>query len=277
MARPASIHAGPRGLQQGEAAARGFIGVRAAVAAAALLMFGASAHAGLFDDDEARRAILDLRTRMSALEDSTKVHDAQVDQTLKQLQGSLLDLSNQNEQLRAQLAQMRGANEQLARDVSDMQRRQKDIAQGVDDRLKAMEPQKVELDGKTFTADPEEVKGYEDAMGTMRTGDFDKATQSFNAFLRRWPASGYANTVRYWLGNAQYGARDYKGAVSTFRAFVGNSPSHPRAPEALLAVANCQVELKDTKGAKATLAQLMKTYPQSEAAGAAKDRMASLK
>jgi tol-pal system protein YbgF len=277
MSNAATITAGRIGPHKGEAAARGFIGLRAAAATAALLVFGSSAHAGLFDDDEARRAILDLRTRMSALEDSTKAHDAQVDQTLKQLQGSLLDLSNQNEQLRAQLAQLRGTNEQLARDLSDVQRHQKDIAQGVDDRLKAMEPQKVDLDGKTFTADPEEVHSYEDAMGTMRTGDFDKATQSFNAFLRRWPASGYANTVRYWLGNAQYGARDYKGAITTFRAFLAAAPDHPRAPEAMLAVANCQVELKDTKGARKTLDDLMKTYPKSEAAGAARDRLSSLK
>ena len=72
-------------------------------------------------------------------------------------------------------------------------------------------------------------------------------------------------------------ARDYRGAIGTFRAFVGNAPAHPRAPEALLAVANCQVELKDVKGAKATLAQVLKSYPQSEAAGAAKDHLASLK
>jgi tol-pal system protein YbgF len=259
------------------AAARGLPRLRAAAAAAVLLVCGASAHAGLFDDDEARRAILDLRTRVSALEDARRAHDAQVDQTLQQLQGSLLELNNQNEQLRAQLAQMRGTNEELARAVSDMQRRQKDIAQGVDERLRQFEPQKVELDGKSFTADPEEVKAYEGATATLRTGDFPAATQQLTEFLRRWPASGYNDTVRYWLGNAQYGARDYRGAIGTFRAFVGNSPAHPRAPEALLAVANCQVELKDTKGAKATLAQVIKSYPQSEAAGAAKDRMASLK
>jgi tol-pal system protein YbgF len=251
--------------------------LRAAAAAAALLVFGASAHAGLFDDDEARRAILDLRTRVAALEDARRTHDAQVDQTLQQLQGSLLELNNQNEQLRAQLAQMRGTNEELARAVSDMQRRQKDIAQGVDERLKQFEPQKVDLDGKSFTADPDEVKAYETATATLRSGDFPGATQQFNDFLRRWPASGYGDTVRYWLGNAQYGARDYRSAITTFRAFVGNAPSHPRAPEALLAIANCQVELKDTKGAKATLAQVLKSYPQSEAAGAAKDRLASLK
>ena len=47
-----------------------------------------------------------------------------------------------------------GTSEQLAKDLSDVQRRQKDIVQGVDDRLKKVEPQQVNLDGKTFSADP---------------------------------------------------------------------------------------------------------------------------
>ena len=39
----------------------------------------------------------------------------------------------------------------------------------------------------------------------------------------------------------------------------------------------CQIELRDIKGAKATLADLMKTYPKSEAAVAGRERLASLK
>jgi tol-pal system protein YbgF len=244
---------------------------------AVLLAGAAGARAGIFDDDEARRAILDLRSRLSALEDSKRSRDAQIDQTLQQLQSSLLELNTQNEQLRQQIAQMRGDNEQLARDLADVQRHQKDLVQGVNDRLKAVEPQKVDLDGKSFTADPDEVHSYEDAMSTLRSGDFDHATQSLKAFMSRWPASGYGDSVRYWLGNAQYGAKDYKGAIATFRTFVASAPDHPRAPEAMLAIANCQVEMKDTRSARRTLDELMKTYPKSEAAGAARDRLASLK
>ena len=48
-------------------------------------------------------------------------------------------------------------------------------------------------------------------------------------------------------------------------------------PEAMLALANSQVELKDTKGARKTLEDLVKQHPQSEAAGAAKERIARLK
>ena len=235
------------------------------------------ARAGLFDDDEARRAIIDLRTRISQLEDANKTQGAQYQQQIQQMQNALLDLTNQNEQLRQQMAQLRGANEQLAKDLSDVQRQQKNIAQGVDDRLKRVEPQQVTLDGKTFSADPEEVQAYEAATGTLRSGDFDKATAALGNFLRRWPASGYADLARYWLGNAQYGNRDFKGAIATFKSFIAAAPTHARAPEAELAVANCQIELRDIRGAKATLTDLMKTYPKSEAAVAGRERLASLK
>lgn len=250
--------------------------VRSACAAAALLACGAGAHAGLFDDDEARRAILDLRTRMTQLEASSKSQNAQTEQTLQQLQGALLDLNNQNEQLRQQIAQLRGTNEQLARDLADVQRRQKDIAQGVEDRLKRVEPQQVTLDGKQFNADAEEVAAYENATATLRGGQFDQAVQALSGFLRRYPASGYGDSVRYWLGNAQFGNRDFKGAIATFRAFISGAPDHPRAPEAMLAVANCQIELKDIRGARKTLDDLIKNYPKSEAASAGRDRLSSL-
>ena len=45
----------------------------------------------------------------------------------------------------------------------------------------------------------------------------------------------------------------------------------------MLSVANCQVELKDIRGARKTLDDLIKAYPQSEAAVTAKDRLTRLK
>jgi TolA-binding protein len=65
--------------------------------------------------------------------------------------------------------------------------------------------------------------------------------------------------------------------MATFRAFIAAAPAHPRVPEAMLALANCQAESKDTKGARVTLAELVKKFPQSEAAQAGKERLAALK
>ena len=56
-----------------------------------------------------------------------------------------------------------------------------------------------------------------------------------------------------------------------------SDPKYARVPEALLAVANCQLELKDTAGARKTLENLIADHPRSEAADAAKDRIARLK
>ena len=100
---------------------------------------------------------------------------------------------------------------------------------------------------------------------------------ALSAFRKRYPASGYNESALFWLGNAQYGVRQYKEAISSFRTLVAGSPDHPKAPEALLAIANCQAELKDSKGARQTIGDLLKAYPKSEAAQAGRERLASLK
>ena len=242
------------------------------------------ARAGLFDDEEARKAILDLRARITASDDQHRTRqaelaaaNAQLIEQIQQMRRSLLDLNNQLEALRADLSRLRGQDEQLAREVADMQRRQKDLAQGVDERVRKLEPQKVQLDGREFLADREEKRQFEEAMAAFRSGDFDKAGNAFNTFLRRHVGSGYADAARFWLGNALYGKRDYKEAIAQFRAFVAAAPDHPKAPEALLALANCQAETKDLRGARRTLDDLVKTYPASEAAAAGKERLATLK
>ncbi len=229
------------------------------------MLLALPAHAALFDDDEARRAILDLRQQIQQMDQANAQQaseaaktNAQLNEQLQVLKRSLLELNSQLEALRGEIARLRGTDEQLTRDLSELQRRQKDIAQGVDDRMRKLEPQKVSVDGREFLADPEEKRQFDDALAVLRNGDFDKAAASFGGFLRRYPASGYADSARFWLGNALYGKREYKEAITSFRSLVNNAPDHPRAPEALLAMANCQVEMKDTKAARATIDELIK-------------------
>jgi tol-pal system protein YbgF len=252
--------------------------------AGALCLLAAQAQAGLFDDEEARKAILDLRTRITQNDEQAKARLAELSSASSQmlehlasLRRSLLELNNQIEAMRAEQASLRGSNEQLAREVAELQRRSKDVGQAIDDRLRKLEPVKVTLDGEEFLADPDEKRGYDDAMAALRGGDFERATTALSAYLRRYPASGFAPAARFWLGNALYGRRDYKEAINTFRAFAAASPTHPRAPEALLALANSQAESKDVKAARKTIDELIKAYPKSEAAAAGKERLASLK
>jgi tol-pal system protein YbgF len=263
----------------------------AALVVAGLLM-AAPAQAGLFDDEEARKAILELRQKL----DTVRV---ETDQKLKEqaralgerstddaavVRRGLLDLQNQIEALKAEIATLRGQNEQLvrevanqARQVADLQRQQKDTGQAVEDRLRRFEPAKVTVDGREFVADPAEKRDFEAALGVFRKGDFGPSQGAFLDFLKRYPQSGYSPSALFWLGNAQYATRDYKEAIINFRALLVQAPDHSRAPEAVLSIANCQIELKDTRAARKTLEDLAKTYPQSEAAIAGKERLARLK
>jgi tol-pal system protein YbgF len=179
--------------------------------------------------------------------------------------------------LRNELATLRGQNENLTRNVVEMQRTQKDLTTGVDERLRKFEPGKVNVDGKEFVAEPAEKQEFETALATLRKGDFAAAQTSFLAFMKRYPQTGYKASALFWLGNAQYALRNYRDAVTNFRSLVTAEPDHTRAPEALLSMANCQIELKDTKSARKTLEDLVKAYPQAEAASVAKERLAKLK
>ena len=248
------------------------------------LVFAGQSQAALFDDDEARRAILDLRGKV---EQQRQAADAAMQRQAEDLRRtgeengvlrrSLLDLQNQIEALRGEIAALRGQNEQLTRNLSELQRGQRDVAQGVEDRLRKFEPAKVTMDGREFTADPAEARDFDASLAIFRRGDFPAAQTAFTEFVRRYPQSGYRTTSLFWLGNSQYANRDYRGAIANFRALLAQAPEHARAPEALLSIANCQIELKDNPGARRTLEDLARAYPQSEAANAARERLARVK
>jgi TolA-binding protein len=155
-----------------------------------LIAFVLPARAQLFADDDARKAILDLRARLAASDEQARARQAESNEQLQALRRSLLDLNSQLEALRAETARLRGSNEQLARDLSELQRRQRDLGQAVDDRLRKLEPLKVSVNGREISVDPQEKLLYDEAIALLRAGEFDKANQAFILFQARWPASG---------------------------------------------------------------------------------------
>lgn len=248
----------------------GFRWRRAAFAAAALCVSVASSHAALFEDDEARRAILDLRQRVETMRVQS---EGAAQRASEQNARTVLELQSQIEALRGDLQRMTGQNEQLAKTVSDLQQRQ----QTVDDRLKKSEPSQVAVDGREFTADPREKSDFDAALGVFRAGQFAQAQTAFADFVKRYPQSGYNPSALFWLGNAQYATRNYNEAIANFRSMLSLAPDHAKAPEAVLSIANCQIELKDTRAARRTLEDLSKAYPQSEAAQAGRERLSRLR
>lgn len=270
------------------------LGLKKSVVFGALLMlvWGGSAQAALFGDDEARRAILDLRQRLeqsqitnrALIDQFTQQQNQQIvqlnqqhNQSLTQLRSALLDLQTQIEKLRADLAQSLGAQERLARDLTEVQLRQKDTLTTVDDRLRRFEPVRISVDGREAMVEPAEKADFDRSMALFRQADFPAAQSAFAGFLSRYPTSVYNPSVLFWLGNAQYANKAYREAMVNFQRLLSESPTHPRSAEAMLAISNIQVELKDLKAARKTLEDLVKAYPASETAVTARERLSRLR
>jgi tol-pal system protein YbgF len=285
------------------------------------LGLGAStSQAALFEDDEARRAILDLRQRLETqrqaqIQSSDQILQKSLDQTQKQLdllrkqlevdstqvkqdnrQAALL-LQSQIEALKQEIANLRGEREQLLREINLLQRAQKDAGLDMEDRFQKLYERmakqetpvavieeapkvnklSVQVDGFEFLADPEEKRDFEAAFVLFRKGDFSAAAKEFGQFVKTYSVSGYKPSALYWLGSARFARRDFNEAIAQLRNLVTDYPNHARTPEAMLTIGNAQIEIKQSKEARKTFNELLKLYPATEAAAAAKDRLAQLK
>lgn len=239
----------------------------AAAVVAALCLLPLQAQA-IFGDDEARHAILEIRSRLDAMQ---REINAKADRTTN------LEFNNQNEKLRQEIAELRGQIEELTNELANAQRRQKDFYVDLDNRLRKLEPQQVTVDGKEASVGQTEQHDYDAALAHFRAGDYSKAGAAFQEFIRRYPQSAFSPSAQYWLGNTYYAQKDCKNAITTQQAVVKNHADSPKAPDALLNIASCQFELKDRAAARKTLESLVAQYPDAPSAQIAKQRLATLK
>lgn len=230
------------------------------------------ASAGLLEDDEARKAILDLRAKIDAM---ARDLNARID--TKTDKSAMLDMLNQHEQDMQEIARLRGQVETLANQLANVQKSQKDYYVDLDARIKKLEPQQATIDGRTAEVLPTEKQSYDSAMELFKSGDYKGATAALTDFVKRYPQSAYAANAQYWLGNAYYAQRDYKNAIAAQEAVVNNYSTSPKAADAMLNIASNYTELGDDKSARKALTQLVKQYPDTSAAQTAKDRLAALK
>jgi tol-pal system protein YbgF len=259
---------------------RAFLARLGAAGAALLLVCTAiPVQAQLFSDDEARRAILDVRSRVEQLQRDTlrRVEElsARIDR-LEQTTRGQLDLQNQIQTMRQEIASLRGQLEVQTNELVKTQRSQRDLAADFDGRLKRFEPVAVSIDGRQVNVDPAERRAYEGALAVFRAGDFRGAQSAFQQFSAVYPQSPYSPNVQYWIGSSQYAQKDSKGAITTLQTFVQKHPDHPRAADALLTVGNAQSDAGDRKAAADTFKLVTEKYDGSGAAQTARERLAAL-
>jgi tol-pal system protein YbgF len=232
----------------------------------ALLLAGAlslPARAGLFDDDEARNRIEQLRGEVTELGKRADV-----------VNRNQIDFANQVEAIKADIAKLRGQIEVLTYELEAAQKRQKDFYVDLDNRLRKLEQPPAEAKPEVPKADPaQETRDYEAALAGLKAAKFKEAASAFLAFIKTYPNGSLAASAHYWGAYAHVQARDHAGAAELFGKFAAGWPGDPRAPTALESRVASLDAIKDVKGARATLEQLAEKYPNSEEGKRAKLRL----
>lgn len=276
----------------------------------AVLLFaviGATAHAGMFDDDEARKQIAGERKRIDDVKAQQQATDARLDKIEEAFKSqALLDLFTQIESLKVEMNKLRGQIEVLNNNVENTSKRQRDMYLDLDTRMRRFEQQGGPAPASDAPAPPVtqgsapagapgaasaaapatavtgapadsagETRAYEAAQGLRRAGNYQGAIVAFQNFIKQYPKSNLAPRAQYWIGDSYFNLRDYKLAIGSQQTLLKTYPDSPTAPDAMLNIASSQIEMGEATGGRKTLEELVAKYPVSEAAEKAKRRIAT--
>jgi len=205
------------------------------------------------------------------------------------------ELFNQLQSMQQQIERQQGAIEVLQNDVARMKQENLERYQDLDRRIgtgaaPAATPENSSTGGNlnapvaaagagagaaaaqapaagSEPADPAKEKLYYDAaFDLIKAKDFDKASQAFAAFLRKYPNSQYAGNAQYWLGEVNLAKGDLQGAGQAFAKVSQLYPKHAKVPDSLYKLADVERRLGHTDRVKGILQQVVSQYPGTSAA-----------
>lgn len=203
-----------------------------------------------------------------------------------------IEMSSTLDVMRREIAALRGAIEVFANDIAQLRassvnpaylqatgtRTEQLAAQvaSLDQRLKAFEPTKVSFEGLEILAAKDEQRDFDVAFAAIKGGSFARARDGFIRFLERYPQSGFAPPAQFWLASAHYGLSECRLALPTLDALIVSFPGYSRIADAMLLQGNCYGEEKDVPRQRAALERLVASFPVSEPARIAQERLRSL-
>ncbi len=197
----------------------------------------------------------------------------------------------QLQQMQDQISRQQGIIEELQNDVARMKQENLERYQDLDRRINsgvapAATPENSSTGGASSAAagaaagaatqqpavssepgDPAKEKLYYDAaFDLIKQKDFDKASQAFGAFLRKYPNSQYAGNAQYWLGEVNLAKGDLQGASQAFAKVGQLYPKHSKVPDSLYKLADVERRMGHTDKVKGILQQVITQYPGTSAA-----------
>lgn len=126
--------------------------------------------------------------------------------------------------------------------------------------------------GKDF---PDSNAHYSHAFKLLNEKKYAEAAQSFDAFVKKYPADPLTANAYYWLGESQYARGDFTRATESFRKGFEANPEAQKAPDNLLKLGMSLGQIKRKQEACIVFQQIESKYSESAARTVAKAQEAA--
>lgn len=132
----------------------------------------------------------------------------------------------------------------------------------------------VKTPSATIEVKPEEL--YKSAIDDITDGNYAFAESRLLTFLLQFPAHELSGNAQHWLGEIAYSQQKYELAINEFDKVLKKYPKSPKIPLTLLKKGLAQIETGHKKSSRTTLKKLINSYPKSEEAKIAREKLDSL-
>lgn len=118
---------------------------------------------------------------------------------------------------------------------------------------------------------------YNACYKLFKDGQYAKAREEFQKFLKQYPKTTYADSAQFWIGETWYVEEKYEKAIVEYEKVIKGFPTGDKVPYALLKQGMSFQKLGDKASAKIVYQQIVKKYPQTNQAKVARAKLSELK
>ncbi len=224
------------------------------------------------------------------------------------------DIVIQNQKLQQQVAELKGVVEEQNYQIEKLKEKQKLLYIDIDSRLAELESSKVSNTGVSqnvnLTAESDNTQvdsvdasaleniavneavensvtqqepvlssfqdDYDIAFAHLRGGRFLESARAFEDFIQKYPNNELTDNAYYWLGESYYVKRQYPQALAAFLTLTEKFPDSAKAADSWLKIGYSYYEMDDFVKADESLKKVINSYPNSNIARLAKNRLRQL-
>jgi len=217
--------------------------------------------------------------------DVTAQRSAAPDDRVLQLGRSQADLQAGVDTLRVELQSVGGRFEDMTRQQRELHDDLSMVREDLGLKVSAIEERLDRLEKGTPPPSPSVAVPaagtesptalYEQGLELIQQeGSFVEGRKALQDFLKRYPKDPLAVNAQYWIGESYYGDKKYEDAILQFQEVIQQYGDHPKVAAALLKQGLAFKALGDEKNGRLILQKVVDTFPLSDEAKKARERLA---